>query len=91
MAKQQQKIINYPAEFMIYVKLLTGETIMESVSGDTTVAEIMSRMEEKQGIKVEHQNLFCNGKSLISSRTLAQQGVGPGSTIHLLLKVRGGR
>jgi len=91
MAKQQQKIINYPAEFMIYVKLLTGETIMESVSDDTTVAEIMSRIEEKQGIKVEHQHLFCNGKSLISSRTLAQQGVGPGSTIHLLLKVRGGR
>ena len=38
---------------MIYVKLLTGERIMESVSDDTTVAEIMSRMEEKQGKIVE--------------------------------------
>ena len=34
---------------MIYVKLLTGEKIMESVSEDTTVAEIMSRTEHKHG------------------------------------------
>lgn len=90
MLKCQHKSISYTAAFRIYVKLLTGKTIQEVVSKGMTVFEIMSRIEEKEGIKVGDQHLFCNGKSMIPSRTLEQQEVGPDSTMHLVLKVRGG-
>eukprot|EP01083_Nonionella_stella_P151325 483360_1 len=74
----------------INVKTLTGKTIDFTPSGQTTVRQLKEQMQEKEGIPVEQQRFIFAGKQLDDDRTLASYGIQHDSTIHLVLKLRGG-
>eukprot|EP01083_Nonionella_stella_P069902 186637_1 len=74
----------------INVKTLTGKTIDFTPSGQTTVRQLKEQMQEKEGIPVEQQRFIFAGKQLDDDRTLASYGIQHDSTIHLVLRLRGG-
>eukprot|EP01083_Nonionella_stella_P317539 1156843_1 len=74
----------------INVKTLTGKTIDFTPSGQTTVRQLKEQMQEKECIPVEQQRFLFAGTELDDDRTLASYGIQHDSTIHLVLRLRGG-
>ena len=74
----------------IFVKTLTGKTITLAVTLDEDVETIKTMIKASEGIPPEQQRLIYAGEQLESWHTLKQKDVGVESTIHLVLRLRGG-
>ena len=76
--------------FQIFVKSLTGRTIVLDVNLSMMVDDVKEIVEAKLGIPAREQRLIFAGKQLDGSRSLLDYNIGRESTIHLLLSLRGG-
>ena len=74
----------------IFLKTLTGRTMTLNVEANDTIEEVKRRITEKEGIPVGEQRLIFGGKNLESERTIADYNIQKESTIHLILRLRGG-
>ncbi|GAA5854959.1 hypothetical protein JCM9279_003588 [Rhodotorula babjevae] len=74
----------------IKIKTLTGKEIELDIEPSHTTQKIKEQLEEKEGIPPAQQRLIFLGKAMPDDKKAEDLKVEAGSTLHLVLTLRGG-
>jgi ubiquitin len=74
----------------VFVKALTGKNITLEVNPEDTIERLKQKIQEREGIPPSEQRLIFSGKQLEDNKTIQDYNIQKDTTIHLVLRLRGG-
>lgn len=90
-SQKMAKILSIRGGMQVFVKTLTGKTISVDVEPDESVESLKAKIQEKEGVPIDQQRIIFDGKQLDSLKSLSDYDIDDDSTLHLVLRLRGGR
>ncbi|CAI2381231.1 unnamed protein product [Moneuplotes crassus] len=72
------------------IKTLTGRKQSFNFDEDNTILQVKQALQEKEGIMIEQIRLIFGGKQLADDQMISDYNLKAGSTIHMVLQLRGG-
>ena len=85
-----RRAIRPQQEMQIFVKVMTGRTITLTVTRDTNIKEIREMLQNREGVHPSQQRILYGGKQLGDGKCLDDYCILDESTLHLMLRLRGG-
>ena len=76
--------------FFVNVTTLTFKTFQISTNPNSTIEKLKRAIQDKEGTDQEQQRLIFAGIQLENGRKLSDYSIQSGSTIHLILRLKGG-
>ena len=85
----RERVDKVRGSMQIFLKALSGRTITLEMGAADLVSTLKQRIQDKEGIAPDQQRIIFAGEQLEDDCCLAEYCVGPESTLHLMLRMRG--